>query len=137
MLNLANELGFERFSVLGYSGGVPYALACALAISECLTSVGVAGCVGPHDVPGLTEGVDPNILRLRMLSVERPQLASFILWLMMGLQARYIPQRLIAQSMRSLPEPDRRVMAQEEVHETFIEMVREAMRSAAPERNTI
>jgi pimeloyl-ACP methyl ester carboxylesterase len=126
--HLADRLGLERFAVLGYSGGVPYALVCALSIPERLTSVQVAACVGPHDIPGITQGLDPDILRVRRLSVERPRLARFI-FRMMGLQARYAPERLIAQSMRSFAEPDRAVMARQEFQAAFVAMVREATRS--------
>jgi pimeloyl-ACP methyl ester carboxylesterase len=39
---LVDAMGFERFAVLGYSGGGPYALACGAKLSErCL-------CGGKH-----------------------------------------------------------------------------------------
>jgi pimeloyl-ACP methyl ester carboxylesterase len=38
---LANQLTLDRFAVLGYSGGGPYAAACALKIPERLTRVGI------------------------------------------------------------------------------------------------
>lgn len=70
--SLADRLGLDRFAVLGYSGGVPYALACAHEIPERLTSVGIAACVGPHEVPGLTHDLDPNVLWVRRLCANKP-----------------------------------------------------------------
>jgi len=54
--SLADHLGMQRFAVLGYSGGGPYAVACALALPERLTRVGVVSGAGPFDQPGLTDG---------------------------------------------------------------------------------
>jgi pimeloyl-ACP methyl ester carboxylesterase len=44
---LADRLGIDRFAVLGYSGGGPYAVVCALAIPERLTCVGIVSGAGP------------------------------------------------------------------------------------------
>jgi pimeloyl-ACP methyl ester carboxylesterase len=49
---LADQLGIDRFAVLGYSRGGPYALACAALIPDRITAVGTLSGVGPHDMPG-------------------------------------------------------------------------------------
>jgi pimeloyl-ACP methyl ester carboxylesterase len=46
---LADALGLSRFAILGYSGGVPYALACAEALPERVTKAALVGCVGPGE----------------------------------------------------------------------------------------
>jgi pimeloyl-ACP methyl ester carboxylesterase len=48
--HLARTLGVPRFAVLGWSGGGPYALACAHEIPELLTHVGTVGCMAQVDV---------------------------------------------------------------------------------------
>lgn len=46
-LALADDLGLDRFAVLGVSGGGPYALACGALAPERVAAVGVAVGVGP------------------------------------------------------------------------------------------
>lgn len=59
---LADYLGFERFGIVGYSASSPYTLACAHALSDRLTSVGVISGVGqPFTGPGATDGM-PTIM---------------------------------------------------------------------------
>lgn len=128
--SLADRLGLDRFAVLGYSGGVPYALACAHEIPERLTSVGIAAYVGPHEVPGLTDGLDPNVLRIRRLCADRPWLGRLV-WRMVSAQARYVPERLISQSTKTLPEPDREIMTRPEFQRAFVAMLKEATRFGA------
>ena len=43
----ADARGFERFAVLGYSGGAPYALACGAKLRKRVSAVGVAAGAGP------------------------------------------------------------------------------------------
>ena len=50
---LADALGLQRFTVLGYSGGVPYALACGQLLPDRVSAVTLVGCVGSDDEPGL------------------------------------------------------------------------------------
>lgn len=68
---LAGELGINKFSMFGASGGGPYALACAWKIPERLTAVGIFGSVGPN-VPEAMEGILPSLRLLFRLAVRRP-----------------------------------------------------------------
>lgn len=124
---LADALELQRFTVLSFSGGAPYALACALAIPERLTAVGVVSSSGLFDKPALTEGVNRNNLRFTYLARDRPRL-SRLAFRMMALMARSAPGRLVAQVMAAFPEPDRAVMARPEVSGAFVATVREALR---------
>ena len=42
----AGHLGFERFALLGYAAGAPYALTCAASLREQVTAVGIVSGVG-------------------------------------------------------------------------------------------
>ena len=46
MAHLADHLGLERFSVVGYSGGGPYAAACARFLEDRISSTGLVSSVG-------------------------------------------------------------------------------------------
>lgn len=124
---LADHLSLDRFGVLGYSGGTPYAAACAVHLSDRLTAVGLAGTVAPFDVPGLTDGISPEGLRFLQASRDRPRLARFVQRIM-ALMARLVPRIVVAQAMKALPEPDQAVMASPHRQQAFIRMVREALR---------
>ena len=54
---LAAHLGLGRFSLLGLSGGGPYALACGLRAPELLHRIALAGPLGPLDAPRATQGM--------------------------------------------------------------------------------
>jgi pimeloyl-ACP methyl ester carboxylesterase len=44
---LADDLDFGRYAVMGWSGGGPYALACARALPDRVTAAAVVRCMGP------------------------------------------------------------------------------------------
>lgn len=85
---LARALGLERFSVLGVSGGGPYALACAWKIPQRLTAVAISGGLGPVH--------DPAVLRSMRwharLAFGLAQRSYGLLWLVYG----GIPAQLIS-----------------------------------------
>jgi len=56
VIELANALGIDRFTIVGGSGGVPSVLACAYKIPERLISVGVLFGPRPLGAPGATAG---------------------------------------------------------------------------------
>jgi pimeloyl-ACP methyl ester carboxylesterase len=77
---LAAALGIDRFAVLGTSGGGPYAAACAYALPERVTAVGlVCGCGPFWDVPEVdacaTEETGAWIRELIDLAREDPEAA--------------------------------------------------------------
>jgi len=121
---VADKLGLDRFSVLGYSGGGPYALACAYAIGDRLTSVTTVSGTGPFDVPGATDAIAPDSWRFMQLARARP-FASRAVSGVMGLMARWAPQRMIAQAMRALPDPDAAVLREPDLAAAFVRMVYE------------
>src|SRR5436190_12648591 len=50
--HLADHLGIERFSILGYSCGGPYALAAATELPERVERVGLVSSVATSEMPG-------------------------------------------------------------------------------------
>ena len=111
---LANHLNLERFAILGYSGGGPYAAVCALAIPERITRVGIVSGTAPFTVPGLADSINKNSRSFMDLSHQKPWLSRMILR-SMGLMTRLAPSKVIANALAALPEADRAVVALPEV----------------------
>ena len=100
--SLADALDLDQFSVLAFSGGSPYAAACALAIPERLTSVGIVSGAGPFTEKGVADGINPVSRQFFDLCRDKPVRGRMMLR-MMGAMAHYAPNRLIAQTMAALP----------------------------------
>lgn len=50
---IAGALGIDRLALWGYSGGGPYALACAALLPGLVTAVATVGSIAPYGAPGL------------------------------------------------------------------------------------
>jgi pimeloyl-ACP methyl ester carboxylesterase len=50
---IAEALGVGRMAVWGYSGGGPYALACAALLPDLVVGVATVGSIAPYGAPGL------------------------------------------------------------------------------------
>lgn len=61
--SLADHLKLDRFTVIGISGGAPYALACAAALPSRVTKVVEVCGLGPPDAPGM------NVMKLSLLQI--------------------------------------------------------------------
>jgi pimeloyl-ACP methyl ester carboxylesterase len=51
--HIADELGIEKFAVVGHSGGAPHALACAAVLPERVTALVAGASLAPFDADGL------------------------------------------------------------------------------------
>ena len=106
---LADAMGFERFAVLGYSGGAPYALACGARLPERVSAVRIMAGAGPHDRPGSREGCSKSDLMLLNLSLKQPFLARLAMsgWAKV---ARFAPSVALRSLAEELSEPDRQFL---------------------------
>jgi pimeloyl-ACP methyl ester carboxylesterase len=124
---IADFFGFQTFSVIGYSGGGPYALACAQQIPGRLESVLLVSSTGPHEFPELTEGINENSYKFMRLSIERP-IASRFMIRGMAIMAKRFPSKIAEQAIASLPSPDAAFMQEPGKAEVFARLVAEAGR---------
>lgn len=118
ILELADHLKIDKFTLFAPSGGGPFVLACAWKIPNRLASIGIFGSVGPN-VPEATKGA---IKSLRVLwKVSNP--LFFIIKLQMKLAARYARKnpRKLAEKMAELElsEYDRKIFNREEIKSIF------------------
>lgn len=65
---LTDMLGIARFSIIGFSGGCPYALACAYKLPDRAKKIVLVGAL----VPGVTEGVPDITSGLYALAQANP-----------------------------------------------------------------
>ena len=128
VVEVAKILNLKKFSVLGVSGGGPYALACARAIPGYLDKVTVACGLGPMDAPNATSGM---MISNRILFSYGRFFPPF-LRLSVSLMVRQLsskPVKGFEKFVEGLPEPDRLVLsgtnAQELVLASAIEGVRQ------------
>jgi pimeloyl-ACP methyl ester carboxylesterase len=125
---LADALSIARFAVLGFSGGTPYAAACALQIPERLTSVGLVSIEAPYEVPGMTGNMNPQALQVLKMSADKPRMAQLI-QTMLTLGSRFAPKLLMGQVMKGVSEADQAVLQPASAQRVFMRIVQESARS--------
>lgn len=84
VIELADNLGINRFAVLGLSGGGPYAMACAYKIPDRLTAVALVSSPCPFDVPAATK----DLSKYQRLSIFLVRRALWIVRLRLRMVAR-------------------------------------------------
>lgn len=121
VVELADSLQIDRFSVVGFSGGGPYALACAYKIPDRLISCGIVS------------GVGQTSLFLSFLSMWLP-------WLMLPITKRLFrdeehAKNLLTRASQRWVEPDKKALSVPEVAEilasSLVEAVRQGTKGAA------
>ncbi len=115
---LADTLALKQFSILGASGGGPYALACAFRLTDRLHRVGLAAGLAP-----LREDQLKLTSRLGLLLVR----AAFpLIHTVLEPLARRHPHRMVAIAARLLNSPDREVLKRLGVNAIFQRSLQEA-----------
>jgi pimeloyl-ACP methyl ester carboxylesterase len=123
VIELADVLKLDRFSVLGMSGGGPYAVACAFKISERLTSTGIVCGMGPIEAPGYMDGAS-WIFPGKSLLLRR------LLLMLTSMVIRKNPDKFISQMNETVSAPDRALLkSHPEVANMIVDDWREAFRS--------
>ena len=108
VLALADHLGIGQFSVVGVSGGAPYALVCAFKLPDRIPSAAIVSGVGPPAAVDTASAVTTSGLGLR-LTTHKPWVAS-LLSRIVCVFARHASSLLITMLWAIAPEPDRRIL---------------------------
>jgi pimeloyl-ACP methyl ester carboxylesterase len=110
VLEFADAFRFDRFAVLGYSGGGPYACAVAYAAPERVRAAVVAAGAGNVGVWAHLADSEPTDRMLMQLSLSTPRIARAVLRAA-GAVARRAPNVALAMFRATLPQSDRAVLA--------------------------
>lgn len=130
VIELANELGLDRFTILGPSGGGPYAAVCAWKISGRLASVGIVSGQSPASASSFLSGMRPLNRRLALIGRWAPWLFRLFSWPVIRALKRD-PDGYLTRLMSDLPEPDREVMARAEIRKPLQNGALEAFRNGS------
>ncbi len=116
---LADQLGIGRFSIVGWSGGGPYAAACAYLLPHRVRSIAMVSSPAPlagepaadylrrfHRTAARAAGRTPWMIRLAMWHWGRPQ--------------RRDPVRFFEESLADMIDADRRVLTHPELRGRMI-----------------
>ena len=125
VIELADALGIGRFTVLGTSGGGPYAAACGFRFPGRVPRVALVSGLGPLDLPGAGEGMNTGELRTMLLARRRPALARALVGFAVAAE-RIWPGVLIRGLARAMPECDRAVMARPQVRASLMDSYQRA-----------
>jgi pimeloyl-ACP methyl ester carboxylesterase len=109
LLDLADAFGFDRFAVLGYSGGGPYACALAHGAPERLSAVGVAAGMGQVGVWAEASDFETTDARFLDMSRKQPWLARTILR-SVSTMAKASAKQSVATFAKELSPSDREVL---------------------------
>jgi pimeloyl-ACP methyl ester carboxylesterase len=126
---LADHLGLKRYSVLGVSGGGPYAAACAFERPDQVITTLLVCSVAPADAPDATKGMVAVHRWLLTMARHFPRLAQCIAGLCLraiwGKGQQVIPRQV---EIRLSPA-DRRTLESEELRESLTASSVEALRN--------
>ncbi|MBZ0294880.1 MAG: alpha/beta hydrolase [Anaerolineae bacterium] len=76
----ADNLGIDRFAVLGVAAGGAYALSCAYKIPRRLTTVAIASSISPMNRRGLKTDMIPMLRNSFQMGYRAPWLLRLVMW---------------------------------------------------------
>jgi pimeloyl-ACP methyl ester carboxylesterase len=123
--NLADVLALERFAVMGWSCGGPYAAACGARLGDRVTSVALLSTAIPLDLFGTTRGLTSDDRILLFLTRWAPILAAGIIRVTI---ADASDRRLYEEIRRSFPAVDRTALDERGSPSAAVAFVKESTR---------
>ena len=128
--DFVDALKLERFAVLGFSGGGPYALACARALGERITATGVVSGMGPLDGAAARRAFS-RAQQLRFWGARRwwPALRLAVRFSTRGVREN--PERFFAAWSATLPPDDIEILERPTIRSVVIDDRKEALRQGS------
>jgi pimeloyl-ACP methyl ester carboxylesterase len=136
VVTIADELGFERFAVVGGSGGAPHALACGALLGDRVIRVGALVTPAPSDSPDFdffTDLAEINVKEFGAALEGRDAIEAHLQPYVDELRRH--PDAVIEELETELPDRDRAILSREDVRavlrDSFVEAVRQGSRGWA------
>jgi len=125
---LADYLGLEQFSLLGYSAGTPYALACVDKIAHRIEQIALVSCMAPVRTESDLKGMLPLNHTVMRLAQKSPDLmVDFMNVLLKDLEQN--PASYFINVADHQPDTDKAVLSDEKTKNQFMQ----AFQAAAKE----
>lgn len=118
VVELVNSMGIDDYSIAGYSGGGPYALACAYKLKDHVSKIGIICGMGPYDAPGTEDG------SVNMILNGNPIMERLILF---GMRSQTKKDPDIFFSKATFPQADGNIMAISKVKKDLMNSMKEGM----------
>ncbi|HYA99568.1 MAG TPA: alpha/beta hydrolase [Ktedonobacteraceae bacterium] len=131
VVEVADQLGIERFAVEGLSAGGPYALACAYKIPRRLTACGLISTVSPPDL--MRKAGTGSMRVMWWIGAHAPHLMLYYARLvqrMTGSDEASIEKYLVRYASR-LGEADKRLLSEPEIRRSISQAMAESFRQGA------
>jgi len=128
---LAKHLGYDKFFVIGGSGGGPYAYACAYKIPEYLNGCAIISGLGPYKIS--KKWLDRRNKNLLFVARHSTRVYKFLQWLMMGrkIKDRSWWEKNYQRLIEILPESDQKIVLDPIIKERMINKTVEAFRQGS------
>lgn len=123
----AGQIGLDRFAICGWSGGGPFALACAAAMPERVTAVAVVGSLAPLDDDSLLCDMLPGYRQLFLCAKHTPYALPLPVGLY-GLISCYLPRWRLRALADELCEDDRKLLLEPQRYEQMLADLHESLR---------
>ena len=124
---LADAIGIDRFAVLGFSAGGPYAAACAWKIPQRITRVGLVDSAPPMYLPEINRGAPPP-LRLNYALARHAPLMLRLMFRSFWRFSQRNEQAFINMALQQAPQADRDVLSQPETYAILLDTWKENLR---------
>jgi pimeloyl-ACP methyl ester carboxylesterase len=117
--DVAAVLGINQFSVIGISGGTPYALATLYRLSRWIRTVTVISGMGPMRLPGALHGMDHRRRMVLEIGSRYPHLATRFFQKASD-RFRADPDRFLRRLIATWSVADQKVFERREVYDLFM-----------------
>lgn len=127
VVELANILSLERFSIFGLSGGGPHVLAAAYKIPERINKAAIISGTAPPDMPDKYQGMWPPVQLIFQTARYAPAVNRFLLKQMSRFYSN--EEQMLKRMKQVMPKPDvDLIVRRPEVISIFAEATKEAHR---------
>ncbi len=117
--DIAEALGLGEFSVIGISGGTPYALAALLRLGPRVRTATVISGMGPMRLPGALKGMDRGQRMFLEVGSRHPHLARRAFQRESG-RFESDPERTLDRLVATFSRPDRVLFRRREIYDLFM-----------------